>query len=166
MALGWACIPAALVVADRGGALIGVLAVRTAGIYTINDHARPRRGLLHFTRQNYAVFNGFSASPCARAGRVRDLLARPAAILLILRSRRRRQLLRGILVARSTFGLSLQAIRDNPRRMNRSLQRLPASRRGACLRRLHRALGGVLLVWSNQRILARRNRTTRSSTYS
>ena len=58
-----------------------------------------------------------------------------------------------VYVARSTFGLSLQAIRDNPRRMNALgfnvyLHRVAAHAFAGFIA----ALGGVLLVWMNQRI--------------
>jgi branched-chain amino acid transport system permease protein len=58
-----------------------------------------------------------------------------------------------VYVARSTFGLSLQAIRDNPRRMNALgfnvyLHRVVAHAFAGFIA----ALGGILLVWMNGRI--------------
>ena len=63
ISLGWPwyiAIPLALVVAMLFGTIVGSLAVRTEGIYTIMITLAVAAAFFYFTRQNYVIFNGFS----------------------------------------------------------------------------------------------------------
>jgi branched-chain amino acid transport system permease protein len=150
----WAQIPAAVAIATLMATLIGILAVRTAGIYTIMITLAIGVAFFTFTLQNYLIFNGHSGFgfipvPVVAGINWRDplpfyyLSLAVAAVCYFA----------VVYVARSTFGLSLQAIRDNPRRMNALgfnvyLHRVAAHAFAGFIA----ALGGVLLVWMNQRI--------------
>ncbi len=129
--------------------------MRTEGIYTIMITLAIATATFYFAQQNYELFNGHSgllpafgrrsSGASTGATRARSTISasglRPLAYLAVLYG------------ARSTFGLTLQAIRDNPRRMRAVGYR----RHGAQGLRLvpgrrHRRLAGVLLVWFNGRI--------------
>jgi branched-chain amino acid transport system permease protein len=150
----WAQIPAALVVATAAATLIGVIAVRTAGIYTIMITLAIGVAFFYFTRQNYAIFNGFSGFANVQAPVVFGINWRdPQPFYYLSLGVAALCYLATIYVSRSTFGLSLQAIRDNPRRMsalgfNVFLHRVLAH----SLAGFFAALGGVLLVWMNSRV--------------
>jgi branched-chain amino acid transport system permease protein len=150
----WGLIPAAVVAATIVATLIGILAVRTAGIYTIMITLAIGMAFFTFTLQNYFIFNGHSGFgfipvPVVLGINWRDPLPFYYLSLVVAAM----SYFAVIYVARSTFGLSLQAIRDNPRRMsalgfNVYLHRVAAHAFAGCIA----ALGGVLLVWMNQRI--------------
>jgi branched-chain amino acid transport system permease protein len=150
----WGMIPAAVVAATIVATLIGMLAVRTAGIYTIMITLAIGMAFFYFTQQNYLIFNGHSGFsfipvPVAFGVNWRDPLPFYYLSLAVATV----SYFAVIYVARSTFGLSLQAIRDNPRRMNALgfnvyLHRVAAHAFAGIIA----ALGGVLLVWMNQRI--------------
>ena len=106
--------------APLSSAAIGLLAIRTEGIYTIMITLAIGMAFFYFAQQNYAIFNGHSAA--SPASRRRSLFG------VDWRDRRCRSTISRCCVAavcyaavlyaaRSTFGLALQAIRDNPRRM-------------------------------------------------
>jgi branched-chain amino acid transport system permease protein len=150
----WAQIPAALALTTLMATLIGVLAVRTAGIYTIMITLAIGMAFFYFTRQNYAIFNGFSGFASVQAPVVAGVNWRdPLPFYYLSLFIAVLSYVAVIYVARSTFGLSLQAIRDNPRRMNALgfnvyLHRVVAHG----LAGFFAALGGILLVWMNGRI--------------
>ena len=54
----WLAVPIALVLAMIFGAIVGALAVRTEGIYTIMITLAIAAAFFYFTNQNYAIFNG------------------------------------------------------------------------------------------------------------
>src|SRR6185295_13496395 len=110
--------PLALSIGVLSAVGIGLLAIRTAGIYTIMITLAIGMAFFLFVQQNYAIFNGHSgfagiAPPVLFGVNWRDpvpfyYLALAVAVICYA------AVLYG---AHSTFGLSLQAIRDNPRRM-------------------------------------------------
>src|SRR6202046_2549103 len=114
----WLAVPAALILAMVVGAAIGALAVRTAGIYTIMITLAIAAAFFYFANQNYAIFNGhtgITAVPAPVFLGVDWHDAIPSYYLEL-----------GVAflcwlavsyVARAPFGLALQGIRDNPRRM-------------------------------------------------
>jgi branched-chain amino acid transport system permease protein len=150
----WVVVPVALVLAAVASALIGWVSVRTEGIYTIMITLAIATATFYFTQQNYALFNGFSGFTGLRAPEFwgvnwRDPL--PFYYLCL-----------GFAVlayaavfygARSTFGLTLQAIRDNPRRMRAIGYDVTAHKIFAWfLAGIIAGTAGVLLVWFNGRI--------------
>ncbi len=150
----WAVLPIALAIATLAAALIGAISVRTEGIYTIMITLAIGVGFANFARQNYDIFNGFNgfagvAPPPLFGVDWREpmpfyYLSLGVAVLAYL----------GVVYfRRSTFGLSLQAIRDNARRMealgfNVTWHRILAY----CLAGFLAALGGIFIVWFNGRI--------------
>ena len=56
----WVLIPSVILASAVFSALIGAIAVRTEGIYTIMITLAIAVAFFYFTRQNYALFNGFT----------------------------------------------------------------------------------------------------------
>ena len=56
----WIVLPAAFLIAALFATISGALAVRTDGIYTIMITLAIAAAFFYFTRQNYAIFNGYS----------------------------------------------------------------------------------------------------------
>ena len=150
----WLTVPMALVVAVVFGTLSGALAVRTEGIYTIMITLAIAAAFFYFTRQNYVVFNGFSgfngvAPPPLFGLNWRDAtpfyyLSLAFAVLAYLAV---------LYVSRSPFGLALQGVRDNPRRMAALGFNVTAHRIAAyAFASLIAGVGGVLLVWLNGQV--------------
>jgi branched-chain amino acid transport system permease protein len=146
----WLAVPAALILSMIVGAVIGALAVRTAGIYTIMITLAIAAAFYYFTNENYAIFNGHTGidgipTPIFlgvdwRAPIASYYLELGVAFLCWLAVS---------YVARAPFGLALQGIRDNPRRMAALGFNVNAHRVAAYVfAALIAALGGILLVWS------------------
>ena len=56
----WLYVPAAILIAGVVNALIGAIAVRTAGIYTIMITLAVGAAFFYLAQQNYSIFNGHS----------------------------------------------------------------------------------------------------------
>jgi len=157
MGLGWPwwlTTLTAILGAALFSALIGAISVRTEGIYIIMITLAIAVAFFYFVRQNYALFNGFTGYAGVEPPNLfgvywRDpvpfyyvSLAVAAGFLWAVRY-----------CARSTFGLSLQAIRDNPRRMRALGFHVGFHRIFAYfLSGIIAGTGGVLMVWFNGRI--------------
>lgn len=150
----WIYIPVAIVVASLFGTLVGALAVRTEGIYTIMITLAIASAFFYFARQNYLIFNGYSGFNLVVPPHLFGVdwrqpvpfyyLALVCATLSYLAVR---------YVARSPFGLALQGVRDNARRMaalgfNVTAHRIFAYTFASVIA----AAGGILLVWQNAQI--------------
>lgn len=150
----WIAVPLALVIGTLSSVGVGLLAIRTAGIYTIMITLAIGMAFYLFAQQNYAIFNGHSgfagiAPPVLFGVAWRDPLPfyyLTLAIAVLCYA--------GVIyAARSTFGLSLQAIRDNPRRMRALGFDVEAHRVAAyAWAGLIASLAGMLLVWFDGRI--------------
>ena len=139
----WLAVPAALILAMIVGAIIGALAVRTEGIYTIMITLAIAAAFFYFTNENYAIFNGHtginSVPTPSLSGR---RLARRDPLLLSDARRRGPLLARGLLcragaVRARSAGHPRQPAADG----GAGLQRQRASRRGLCVRGPHRRVG-------------------------
>ncbi len=150
----WLATPMALALGMIFGAIVGALAVRTEGIYTIMITLAIAAAFYYFTNENYAIFNGHTGinsipTPQFLGVNWRDPI--PFYYLTL-----------GVAVVccwavaylgRAPFGLALQGIRDNPRRMAALGFNVYAHRVAAYVfAALLAGLGGVLLVWSNGEI--------------
>ncbi len=150
----WATIPASLAVATLFGALTGWLSVRTAGIYMIMITLAIAVAFFYFARQNYAIFNGFTGFAGIAPPDLFGLDWRaPLTFYYLCLAVAALCFTAVVYLSRSTFGVVLQAIRDNPRRMeaigfNVRWHRIAAYTLAAFIA----ALGGVLMVWFNGRI--------------
>ena len=146
----WLAVPAALILSMVVGAAIGALAVRTVGIYTIMITLAIAAAFFYFANQNYAIFNGhtgINAVPTPVFLGV-DWHAPISSYYLELGVAFLCWLAVSYL-ARAPFGLALQGIRDNPRRMAALGFNVNAHRIAAyVVAALIAALGGILLVWS------------------
>ena len=149
-----AIVPLAIACAACASALTGWISARTAGIYTIMITLAIATAVFYFAQQNYVIFNGHSGfagvyAPVAfgvdwRAPRpfyYLTLVVAAAAYASVLYGRR------------SIFGLTVQGIRDNERRMralgyNTVLHKVVAW----LLSGVIAGAAGVLLVWFHGRI--------------
>lgn len=157
MGLGWPwwlTVLMAVLGAALFSTLVGLISVRTEGIYTIMITLAIAVAFFYFVRQNYDLFNGFTgfagvAPPTIFGVYWRD----PAPFYYLSLAVAAFFFFAVVYGARSTFGLSLQAIRDNPRRMRAigydvTLHRVTAY----FLAGVIAGTGGVLMVWFNGRI--------------
>jgi branched-chain amino acid transport system permease protein len=150
----WLATPMALALATLFGTLGGALAVRTEGIYTIMITLAIGAAFYYFTNQNWAIFNGHTginnvATPHFWGVDWRSdipfyyvVLAVAALCYFAVEY-----------LSRAPFGLALQGLRDNPRRMaalgfNVNAHRVAAYAFASFLA----ALAGILQVWNYRQI--------------
>tara|TARA_R110000751_G_scaffold259709_3_gene358970 strand:+ start:1981 stop:3009 length:1029 start_codon:yes stop_codon:yes gene_type:complete len=150
----WLVMPLALFFAATSSALIGWVSVRTEGIYTIMITLAVATAAFYFVRQNYTLFNGFPGYTGLRAPIVFGVNFRdPVPFYYMCLVAATLSYAAVLYAARSTFGLTLQAIRDNPRRMRAIGFDVTAHKVVAWFYAgLIAGLAGVLLVWFNGRI--------------
>jgi branched-chain amino acid transport system permease protein len=150
----WAAVPAAIAVATLAATFVGAISVRTQGIYTIMITLALGVAFFYLVQQNYSLFNGHSGyasvlppplfgvdwrSPIPFYYLALAVAALCYAFVLYL--------------SRSTFGVALQAVRDNARRMRALGFNATAHRIAAyAIAGFIASLGGILLVWFNSRI--------------
>lgn len=150
----WLAVPMALALATAFGTLGGALAVRTEGIYTIMITLAIAAAFYYFTNQNWAIFNGHTGINTIATPHVFGIdwrsdipfyyivLAVAAACYFAV----------GYL-CRAPFGLALQGIRDNPRRMAALGFNVNAHRIAAyAFASFVAALAGILQVWNYHQI--------------
>ena len=147
----WIAVPWALLIATSIATLIGWLSVRTEGIYTIMITLAMGMAFYFLALQNYSVFNGFQGfqkvyPPIVLGINWRDPV--PFYFLCLACC------LAGYLwikwLVRTPFGVALQGVRDNPRRMNSLGYHVVAHRVAAyAVSGFLASVGGVLLVWYN-----------------
>jgi branched-chain amino acid transport system permease protein len=147
----WVVIPAAIAIATAFGTLTGALAVRTSGIYTIMITLAIAAGFFYFVIQNYAVFNGYDGFNLVLPPQWFGIDWRqPIPFYYLALGLAALSYVLVVYVSRSTFGLALQGIRDNPRRMeaigfNVTAHRILAYTLASGIA----GTAGVLLVWFN-----------------
>jgi branched-chain amino acid transport system permease protein len=150
----WLFIPIAIAVAAIFGTMVGALAVRTEGIYTIMITLAIASAFFYFTRQNYTIFNGYSGFNLVVPPQLFGVdwrqpvpfyyLTLGCAVLCYAAV---------VYVSRAPFGLALQGVRDNPRRMAALGFNVTAHRVAAyTFASVIAAIGGILLVWQNAQI--------------
>jgi branched-chain amino acid transport system permease protein len=150
----WLATPVAIALATAFGTLGGALAVRTEGIYTIMITLAIGAAFYYFTNQNWAIFNGHTgintiATPHFWGVDWRSdipfyyvtLVTAALCYFAVL------------YLSRAPFGLALQGVRDNPRRMAALGFNVNAHRVAAyTFASFVAALGGVLQVWNYRQI--------------
>ncbi len=150
----WLATPMALALATIFGTLSGALAVRTAGIYTIMITLAIGAAFYYFTNQNWPLFNGHTglntiATPHFwgvdwRADIPFYYVVLAVAALCYFAVE---------YLSRAPFGLALQGVRDNPRRMAALGFNVNAHRVAAyAFASFVAALGGILQVWNYRQI--------------
>ena len=150
----WAAIPVALIVAVLFGTISGALAARTEGIYTIMITLAIASAFFYFTRQNYTIFNGFSGFNAVRPPALFGVAwwqATPFYYLSLFFAAA--SYFAVLYVSRSSFGLALQGVRDNARRMGALGFNVTAHRIAAySFAALIAAVAGILLTWQTGQI--------------
>ncbi|MCC5954657.1 MAG: branched-chain amino acid ABC transporter permease [Natronohydrobacter sp.] len=150
----WLHIPVAIIIAAIFGTIVGALAVRTEGIYTIMITLAIASAFFYFTRQNYEIFNGYSGFNLVVPPRLFGVDWRqPVPFYYLTLACAVLSYLAVIYVSRSPFGLALQGVRDGPRRMAALGYNVTAHRIAAyTFASVIAAVGGILLVWQNSQI--------------
>jgi branched-chain amino acid transport system permease protein len=146
--------PVAILIAGIVSALIGAIAVRTAGIYTIMITLATAAAFFYLVQQNYWLFNGHSGFRGVAAPVVFGVAWRNAVPFYYLCLAVAALLYCAVVyAARSTFGLALTASRDNPRRARAVGHNVTMLRVTAFFfAGLIAGTAGVLYVWFNGRI--------------
>jgi branched-chain amino acid transport system permease protein len=150
----WLYVPAAIVVGGIVSALIGAIAVRTAGIYTIMITLATGTAFFYLAQQNYTLFNGHSGFRGVAPPTVLDVAWRdPIPFYYLCLGVAAIVYSAVVYASRSPFGLALMASRDNPRRTRAVGHSVTAIRIAAFfLSGLVAGAAGVLFVWFNGRI--------------
>jgi branched-chain amino acid transport system permease protein len=141
----------ALVLATVAATLIGWFSVRTEGIYTIMITLAIGVAFYYLAQQNYSVFNGFQGFQSVQTPTVGgvDLRAPIPFYYLALFGALAGYFFVAYLL-RAPFGVALQGIRDNPRRMSALGFNVTAHRVAAyAVAGVIAAVGGILMVWYN-----------------
>ena len=150
----WIVVPLAILTATAAATFIGWLSVRTEGIYTIMITLAVGVAFFYLAQQNYTVFNGFQGFSRIASPTIGELeLCQPVPFYFLVLA----CALAGYFfvkhLVRAPFGVALQGIRDNPRRMHSLGYDVTAHRVGAyAVAGLLAAVGGILMVWYNGRI--------------
>ena len=147
----WLAVPLALAASVVVATFIGWLSVRTEGIYTIMITLAVGVAFYYLCLQNYSVFNGFQGfqqvyAPTVAGVNFRE--ATPFYYLALFWSLAGYFFVKYLL--RAPFGIAMQGIRDNARRMNALGFNVTAHRIAAYAAAGAMAgVGGVLFTWYN-----------------
>jgi branched-chain amino acid transport system permease protein len=144
----------ALTLATIFGTLGGALAVRTEGIYTIMITLAIGAAFYYFTNQNWAIFNGHTGINTVGTPHFWGVDWRADIpfyyVVLVVAAL---CYFAVDYLARAPFGLALQGVRDNPRRMAALGFNVNAHRVAAyAVASFIAALAGVLQVWNYRQI--------------
>lgn len=150
----WISVPLALVLSTLAGALIGLIARRSRGIYAIMITLAIGVAFFYFTRQNYSLFNGWTGFSGVRAPDVMGVSLRaPAPLYLMTLGTAAAMVALVAAFIRSPLGLTIQALRDAPARVQ--ALGIPATLpivAAFAFSGLIAGTGGILNVWYNERI--------------
>ncbi len=147
-------IPIAMIIAVVFATVTGWLAVRTEGIYTIMITLAIAAAFFYFSRQNYTIFNGFSGFNGVLPPRLFGVDWRgPQAFYYLTLFWAVLSYFAVLYISRAPFGLALQGVRDNPRRMAALGYNITAHRVAAyAVAAIPAGLGGILLTWQSAQI--------------
>jgi branched-chain amino acid transport system permease protein len=150
----WVAAPIAIIIAVGFGTLAGALSARTEGIYTIMITLALATAFFYLTLQNWPIFNGFNGFTTIPAPHFLGVNWRASVpfyyMTLFFAAL---SYLAVVYISRTPFGLALQGVRDNPRRMEAIGYNVTAHRIAAyAFAALIAAVGGILLVWQNNQI--------------
>jgi branched-chain amino acid transport system permease protein len=150
----WVAAPIAIVIAVAFGTLAGALSARTEGIYTIMITLAIAAAFFYLTLQNWPIFNGFAGFttiPAPIAFGVNWKHPIPLYYLILFFAALSYAVV--LYISRAPFGLALQGVRDNPRRMEAIGYNVTAHRIAAwAFAALIASVGGILMVWLNNQI--------------
>jgi len=147
----WAACTLALGFAVLSATFVGWLSVRTEGIYTIMITLAFGVAFYYLALQNYSLFNGFQGFQRVYAPEIFGVSFRkPVAFYFLCLACAVAAYGLITWTVRTPFGIALQGVRDNPRRMAALGFDVTAHRVAAySLAGLVAGLGGILLVWYN-----------------
>jgi branched-chain amino acid transport system permease protein len=150
----WVAVPIAIAIAMAFGTISGALALRTTGIYTIMITLAIAAAFYYFGEQNYSILNGHQGFNSVAAPVVFGIDFHASTPFYYLSLCLAALSFCAVLyISRSPFGLALQGIRDNPRRMAALGFNVTAHRLGAyALAAFIAAIAGILLTWQNGQI--------------
>jgi branched-chain amino acid transport system permease protein len=150
----WVFVPFAVLLAATVSAIIGAISVRTEGIYTIMITLAIAAAFFYFAQQNYGLLNGhsgYAGIPTPHFWGIDWRNPLPFYYLCLFVASAAYAAV--LYCSRSTFGLALQAIRDNGRRMRAVGFDITAHKVVAYFYSgIIAGLAGVLLVWFNGRV--------------
>jgi branched-chain amino acid transport system permease protein len=150
----WLAITVALVVSVLLAVAIGALSIRTEGIRTIMITLAIGVAFYYLTQQNYSLFNGFQGFSGIPSPTLFGMdTERPVLFYYVCLVVSAAAVLGVVYIARSTFGIALQGVRDNERRMGSlgfsvTTHRLMAH----AIAGLIAGVGGVLFLYYNHRV--------------
>ena len=147
----WLAVLLGLAAATLAATVIGWLSVRTEGIYTIMITLAIGVGFYYLALQNYALFNGFQGKQKVFPPTLWGIYWRdPTPFYYLALFWALAGYLFVVYLLRSPFGIALQGIRDNPRRMHALGFNVTAHRVAAyAVAGAIAAVGGVLFTWYN-----------------
>ncbi|HYF53638.1 MAG TPA: branched-chain amino acid ABC transporter permease [Salinarimonas sp.] len=115
----WVAVPVALIVASLAGLLVGAVAVRTNGIYLLMITLALAVGFSLYVQANITLFNGYEGIRNVLGPELFGLSFRNAYLFYYVTLAVAAALYLGVLyLVRSPFGLVLQGLRDNARRVS------------------------------------------------
>jgi branched-chain amino acid transport system permease protein len=150
----WIVLPLAFLIAAAFATVCGALAVRTEGIYTIMITLAIAAAFFYLCLQNYTIFNGYTGfnrllPPPLFGVNWRD----PVPFYYLSLGCAALSFGAVLYVSRAPFGLALQGVRDNPRRMAALGFNVTAHRIAAyAFASIFASVGGILLVWQNTQL--------------
>jgi len=147
----WLAVLIAIAIAVLAATFIGWLSVRTEGIYTIMITLAIGVAFYYLTLQNYEVFNGFQGEQKVFPPTLAGLYWRdPVPFYYLTLACALAGYLFVLYLLRTPFGIALQGIRDNARRMRALGFNVTAHRVAAyAVAGAIAAVGGVLFTWYN-----------------
>ncbi len=150
----WVAAPIAIVIAVIFGTLTGLLSSRTEGIYTIMITLAIAAAFFYLTLQNWPIFNGFAGFTTIPAPIAFGInWKHPIPLYYLILFFAALSYLVVVYISRAPFGLALQGVRDNPRRMEAIGYNVTAHRVAAyAFAALIASIGGILMVWLNNQI--------------
>jgi branched-chain amino acid transport system permease protein len=150
----WLAVIFSVLISMAFATLVGWLSVRTEGIHTIMITLAIGVAFFYLTQQNYGLFNGFQGFSKISAPTIGEVdFTQPEAFYGLAVGCALVAYWGVKYLVRSPFGMALQGIRDNPRRMNSLGFNVTAHRLAAhAFAGFLAAVGGILLVWYNNRI--------------
>jgi branched-chain amino acid transport system permease protein len=150
----WVATPMALALATLFGTLGGALAVRTEGIYTIMITLAIGAAFYYFTNQNWPIFGGHTGINTVATPQFWGVDWRSdIPFYYVILGTATLCYFAVQYISRAPFGLTLQGVRDNPRRMAALGFNVNAHRVAAyAVASFIASLGGVLQVWNYRQI--------------
>jgi branched-chain amino acid transport system permease protein len=150
----WIAVPIGVAIATLFATFVGWLSVRTEGIYTIMITIAIGVSFYYLVQQNYSIFGGHEGFNEVHAPTVLGIDFRhpmPYYYLALFWALAGYFFIKYLL--RAPFGVALQGVRENPRRMNALGFDVTAHRVAAyTVAGVLAGIGGVLMVWYNGRI--------------